>query len=398
VSRVTDRYLAFIPVRGGSKSIPLKNTKLIAGKPLVHWAIDAAHECEDISRIVVSTDSDEIERVALAYGSKKLSVHRRSAETATDDASTESAMLEFAKSDDDFDAMVLIQATSPLLTAQDLTRGIAEYESGGHDAVLSVVRQRRFVWREGEESAESLNYEVCSRPRRQDYDGLLVENGAFYITPRSALLETGCRISGSIGLVEMDEASYFEIDEPSDWTIVEGLLLARESRCNTTEAMGADLSKIRAVLTDCDGVLTDGGMYYSEAGDELKRFQTRDGVGFAALRRAGLVVGIITGESVALVGRRAAKLDLDEVHVGITDKMAVIDDICEQYSLTYDEIAYIGDDIADVPVISAVGFGCSVADGMQGVKAAADYVTDARGGEGALREVAELILAARASC
>jgi YrbI family 3-deoxy-D-manno-octulosonate 8-phosphate phosphatase len=115
----------------------------------------------------------------------------------------------------------------------------------------------------------------------------------------------------------------------------------------------------------------------------------------ARLQRAGIVVGIITNESVELVKRRAAKLKLDEVHVGVTDKLTLIDELCEKYSLSRHEIAYIGDDVLDLPVIGAVGFGCSVADGMPEVRAAAAYVTRAGGGRGAVREVAELILASR---
>ena len=222
-----------------------------------------------------------------------------------------------------------------------------------------------------------------------------MENGAFYITSRAGLLESGCRLSGRIGLVEMDEQSYFEIDEPADWAIVEGLLAKRTAAQPGHEPTTAGLARIKALFTDCDGVMTDGGMYYAESGDELKKFQTRDGVGFAMLRREGLVVGIITSESVDLVRRRAVKLQLDEVHVGAEDKMGVITNMCAKYGIGLDEIAYIGDDVMDVQVIKAVGFGCCVSDGMAEAREAATYVTRAAGGEGAVREVAELILAAR---
>jgi CMP-N-acetylneuraminic acid synthetase len=221
------RYIAFIPVRGGSKSIPLKNIKRMAGRPLVHWSIEAADECARIGRIVVSTDSPEIEAVVAGFGSSKVEIHHRSAESATDTASTEQVMLEYARAHADFDAMVLIQATSPLLTARDLDAGIDLFESGGYDSVLSVVRQKRFVWEEDGGVAVPVNYDYTQRPRRQEFGGVLVENGAFYVTGREALLRSECRLCGRVGLVEMDEDSYFEIDEPSDWAIVEGLLLRR---------------------------------------------------------------------------------------------------------------------------------------------------------------------------
>jgi YrbI family 3-deoxy-D-manno-octulosonate 8-phosphate phosphatase len=393
---VGQSYCAFIPVRAGSKSIPLKNIREIAGKPLVLWVLEAADGCASIGRIVVSTDSPEIARVVSEHGSSKVEIHHRSEESATDTASTESVMLEYARQNEAFDSMVLIQATSPLLSSSDLTRGIEMFESGRYDSLLSVVRQKRFIWDERDGLGTPANYDFASRPRRQDFEGFLVENGAFYITPRTALLETGSRLSGRIGLLEMDEASYFEIDEPSDWLIVEGLLEAR-SATSGLAAVGPglpDLSGIKALFTDCDGVLTDGGMYYSEAGDELKKFITRDGVGFALLRERGIVGGVITSESVELVRRRAEKLRLEECHLGVKDKLALVEALCEKYSIEMRDVAYIGDDVMDVAVIEAVGFGCSVSDGIESVKRSARYVTAAKGGEGAVREVADLILAA----
>ena len=147
----------------------------------------------------------------------------RDAATATDTASTESAMLAFAEAQDDFEHIVLVQATSPLLTADDLAGGIEKYETGGYDSLLSVVRQKRFLWQEQDGTAAPVNYDPQHRLRRQEMEGFLVENGAFYITTRARLLETRCRISGRIGTCEMPEPTYFEIDEPSDWGIMEGL-------------------------------------------------------------------------------------------------------------------------------------------------------------------------------
>ena len=391
--------MAFIPVRGGSKSIPLKNIREMAGKPLVLWVLEAADRCEGIGRIVVSTDSPEIAQVVSEHGSAKVEVHRRSPQSATDTASTESVMLEYARDHDDFENMVLLQATSPLLSAGDLTRGIEMFDSGRYDSLLSVVRQKRLVWNEIDGFGSPANYDFRTRPRRQEFDGFLVENGAFYITPRETLLATGSRLAGDIGLVEMDEASYYEIDEPDDWHVVERLLTRAQGggRVDGSTGLGElpDLSKIKALFTDCDGVLTDGGMYYSESGDELKRFITKDGLGFALLRDEGIVGGIITSESVDLVRRRAEKLGLEECVLGAKDKLAIVEGLCEKYSISLGEIAYVGDDIMDLPVIEAVGFGCCVSDGMDAVKLGARYVTKAGGGKGAVREVADMILAAR---
>jgi len=221
------RTVAFIPVRGGSKSIPEKNIRMLAGRPLVHWTRDAALGCARIDRVFVSSDSPRIREVAGEGASDRLSVIDRSAETATDTASTESALLEFA-SDVAFEWVVLIQATSPLLTSADLDRALAHRERSGADSLVSVTRHHRFRWRrDASGRAVPENYDPRARPRRQDWPGELYESGAFYVTSREALLESRCRISGRVTVWEMPPESAVELDEPADWTVVEGLLRAR---------------------------------------------------------------------------------------------------------------------------------------------------------------------------
>jgi YrbI family 3-deoxy-D-manno-octulosonate 8-phosphate phosphatase len=389
---VLGKNIVFIPLRGGSKSIPLKNIKIINGRPLIYWTLDATTQCNEVDKVVVSTDSIEIKRVIENYGSPKVLVINRSDTVSSDTASTESVMLEFAERFD-FENIILVQATSPLLKSADLSKGIKKYNQKGIDSVLSVVRQKRFIWSEvSSNTAKPVNYNPLKRPRRQEFEGFLIENGAFYITSRQKLIDSKCRISGNIGVVEMPQETYFEIDEPSDWIIVESLLkvYSRAGENNIEK-----IRKIKCLLMDCDGVLTDGGMYYSEHGDELKKFNTKDGMGLKFLRQSGFKTGIITGENTKLVSRRAEKLEVDEVFLGVQDKLKAIIEICKKYNFKLEEIAYIGDDINDLDVIKTVGFGCTVQDGMQCIKEVADYITVAKGGGGAVREVADLLLKAR---
>lgn len=215
--------IAFIPVRGGSKSIKLKNIKLLNNRPLIYWSLDAADSCKEIDKIIVSTDSDEIRECVELYDSNKIEIFNRSKESATDTATTESAMLEYSERYE-FENMILIQATSPMLTSNDLKCGIKKFNEKGIDSVLSVVRQKRFIWKKENEVYVPQNYNYNVRPRRQEFEGFLVENGAFYITTRKNLLESRCRVNGNIACVEMAEESYFEIDEINDWIIVEELL------------------------------------------------------------------------------------------------------------------------------------------------------------------------------
>lgn len=384
------KIVAFIPVRGGSKSIPLKNIREMNGQPLVYWTIDAAVNCQYIDEVYVSTDSDQIHDIVLKYNKKnahKLTCIGRSKETATDTATTESAMLEFANHYD-FDSIILIQATSPLLEAEDLGRAIKKYNQENYDSLLSLVRQKRFIWEENEQEVKPKNYDVFNRPRRQEFDGFLIENGAFYITKRELLLKTGFRISGNIGYYEMNEDSYVEIDELNDWIIVEQMMKKKKQNSDIFKR----LQGIKLFATDCDGVLTDAGMYYTEQGDELKKFNTKDGMGIGLLKKKGIKTAIITGENSTLVERRAEKIGIDDVFLGIKDKVQVMEKLLEKYNITYEQVAYVGDDINDLELLRKVGVSFSVNDAVEVVRKNVDCVTDARGGEGAVREIAEMII------
>lgn len=387
-----DKYAAYIPVRGGSKSIPLKNIKPINGKPLVHWTIEAAMNCPSIDRVYVGTDSDaireKVEEYKTGHGDGgKLFCIDRAPHTVTDTASTESAMLDFAGKYD-FEEIVLIQATSPLLRAEHLTEAIAKYEDERDDSMLSVVEQKRFIWNNTPEGARSVNYDYRQRPRRQEFDGYLVENGAFYITSKERLLETECRLSGKIGLYEMEEETYFEIDEPSDWKVIEQLMGKKGQ-------MQAPHKDIRLFAMDCDGCLTDGGMYYSNSGDELKKFNTLDGMGIGLLHKQGIKTAIITGEKNDIVKNRADKLGIKYVYMGVQNKLEVLRDILRDMNITLDQTAYIGDDINDVEVLQQAGLSFSVPNARPEAKNAAAVLLNAEGGKGAVREAAEYILAGR---
>ena len=155
------------------------------------------------------------------------------------------------------------------------------------------------------------------------------------------------------------------------------------------------LKNLRLFATDVDGVLTDGGMYYGESGEELKKFQTRDGMGIKLLQAEGIITAIITMENTKLVSRRGEKLGMPEIHQGVRDKLAVIRELVEKYHLTLDQVAYMGDDVNDLQALRAVGFSGAPADCVDPVRRVVHYLCRKKGGEGAVREVVDLILKAR---
>jgi 3-deoxy-D-manno-octulosonate 8-phosphate phosphatase (KDO 8-P phosphatase) len=165
-----------------------------------------------------------------------------------------------------------------------------------------------------------------------------------------------------------------------------------------TDELRERLGRVRLVLADNDGVLTDAGVYYSARGEELKRYSIRDGMGVARLRELGVETGIVTGERSEPVRRRAEKLGITELHLGAGDKGAVLAEILTRRDLAPEEVAYIGDDVNDLPAMRRVGCTAAPADALPMVRDAVDYVCAARGGQGAFREFAEIIVAARAGC
>ncbi len=148
----------------------------------------------------------------------------------------------------------------------------------------------------------------------------------------------------------------------------------------------------KILLTDCDGVLTDDGMYYSKEGEALKKFNTRDGMAFELLRNSGILTGIITGENSESVAQRAKKIKADELHLGVKDKLSVVKEICKKYKISLSEIAYIGDDINDIEILKNVGLACCPCNAQQEVKEIADIVAKSYGGTGVVREITDKIL------
>lgn len=381
--------IAFIPVRGGSKSIPLKNIKPLCGKPLVCWNIEALEACPEVDEVVVATDSDEIWKTVESRNYKKTHLYRRSAQNACDTASTESVMLEYieyAKLAKD-EIFMLVQATSPLTEAVHFSEALQMYGEGKYDSMLTCVRNYRFFWNE---DGSSMNYDYMNRPRRQNFSGMLMENGAFYINTVGNILSNGNRLGGKIGIYEMPEYTATEIDEPDDWMILEKLMRKYKS-----EFVNQKKPNVKLFITDVDGTLTDGGMYYSENGDELKKFNTRDGMGLQMLREAGIKTAIITSEDRQLNQRRAEKLKVDYIRQGKANggKVTVAQEIAKEMGISMQEVAYIGDDVNCIELLSQVGFAACPADACKKVKNINGIViTSKMGGGGCVREFCDYLL------
>ena len=220
---------AFIPVRGGSKSIPLKNIKLLNGKPLVYWTALAAENAKCIDKLIIATDSSEIKATVLSFGFSKLKVYDREPENASDTSSTESVMLEYINKTNlqNSDLFFLIQATSPMLKSEHIDGMYNEFIKNDSDSMFTGVLEKQFHWEIGVNKKDGItpvNYDYRNRPRRQDFEGLIAENGACYINSVGNIKRDKCRLSGKISTYQLPSYTAYEIDEPIDWIIIEELM------------------------------------------------------------------------------------------------------------------------------------------------------------------------------
>ena len=379
--------IAFIPVRCGSKSIPFKNIKEFCGKPLVYWNLEALEKSNNIDEIFVATDCEEIKDVVKSFNFSKVKIYDRDKENASDTSSTESVMLEFINKQNfkDSDLFFLVQATSPLTQTKDFDKALETLKNENADSLLTCIRTKRFFW---DKNAKAINYDFINRPRRQDFDGLFMENGAFYINSIENIKKDKNRLSGKIAIYEMEEFTAVEIDEEDDWLIAEKMMykyiLSKRPKPN-----------IKLFLSDVDGTLTDAGMYYGENGEEFKKFNTHDGKGFELLRKAGIKTGIITSENTKIVENRAKKLKVDFLYQGLEHKgkLDIAKEICKELNISLDEVAYIGDDINCKELLSSVGISACPSNALEEIKNIPNIIKLSKaGGEGAVREFCELIM------
>ena len=378
------KKVAILPLRKGSKGIPGKNKKKLLGRSMFTWVLGVAI-FSDLDEVYVFTDDEEIlNYIEKEYAwTAKVKGLLRNDENANDTASTESAMLEFASAIKyDFDILCLLQATSPLTTSEDINKALFNITKENKTSSLSVVKTHRFTWNS---DGTPQNYDVFNRPRRQDFEGLFIENGAVYATTKEAFQESKNRVSGSIGLVEMPEETLVEIDSLSDWNVVENLVAERQKSFKKQD-------RINYLVLDVDGVFTDGCVYYDANGELTKKFDMRDGMGLEILRQHGVEVVVVTSENSKLVQKRMEKLQIKHVFLGIKDKYSFIQHFMQEQNISWSNLAYVGDDVNDLACLCTVGWSFSPNNATTTVKQHVDTVLNKNSADGAIREVCEWIM------
>ncbi|WP_027760839.1 acylneuraminate cytidylyltransferase [Streptomyces sp. AA1529] len=417
--------LAVIPARGGSKGVAAKNLAPVAGVPLVARAARECLAARNVTDVVVSTDDPAIAEAARSAGAE---VVDRPADLAGDLASSETAVLHAMDVYEErhrrpLQTVLLVQCTSPFLVREDVEQVAAAVIEDGADSALTVAPFHGFVWRDGatpaagsgdapaglsgdapgaasgaagtsgaDGGAYGVNHDRAVRPRRQDRPEDLLETGAAYAMDAMGFRESGHRFFGRTAVVRTDPARVLEVDDPHDLARARLLAPLLDAHRDGPGALPTR-EDVDAVVLDFDGTQTDDRVHIDAEGRETVAVHRGDGLGIAALRRAGLEVLILSTETNPVVAARAAKLRLPVLH-GIDRKDLALKQWCEERGIAPERVLYAGNDANDLPCFALAGWPVAVADAHDVVRAAARAVTTRGGGAGAVREIAGWLVGA----
>lgn len=376
--------VAIIPARGGSKQVPRKNVQKVGGVPLVARAVQAARAAEGIDLVVVSTDDAEIAEIAASAGAR---IIRRPDHLSGDTATSESAILhaldELAQQGEVFDVVAFLQATSPFIPADALAEAVAQVAQGRADSVFSAHETYGFLWRmDAGGAAQAINHDAAHRPRRQDREPHHLETGAFYVFTAEGFRVSRHRFFGRTAIAAVPEWTAVEIDDLQQLRIARALAAVHER---------PHPIPVAAVVTDFDGVHTDDTAIVDADGGERVRVSREDGMGVALLRRAGIPMLILSTEVNAVVRARADKLRVPVLH-GVEDKASALRSWATAQGVALADIAYLGNDVNDLPAMRLVGWPVAVANAHPQVREEARVVLSREGGRGAVRELVERVL------
>lgn len=377
---------ALILARGGSKGIPLKNIKPLAGVPLIGWVLRAAIDSGKFDSVWVSTDHDDIEEVAKSWGAE---VHRRSPEVSRDCSTSLETIQEFLKMKPEVTVLCNIQATSPCLHPSHLQEALKKITVEGYDSVFSVVRRHQFRWKEvkkgSEECTQPLNLDPAKRPRRQDWDGELYENGSFYFAIRDLIMNKGCLQGGRVTYFEMEPQHSVDIDVDIDWPVA-------EQRVLRYGYFGRGVSLMFCKVSGC---LTDGKVFLSMSGEDTVSIHSRDTEGLRMLQKDDVeVVLLISKDDLVTQSLRDKLKKMLGCEVRLVGEEPLVDvkEVVEKRKLDWKDVAYMGNDAGDASCLNLAGLSAVPADAPPSASRAAKYTCKHASGAGAVRDFAEHVV------
>ncbi|MBN2012334.1 acylneuraminate cytidylyltransferase [candidate division KSB1 bacterium] len=385
-----EKAVAIIPARGGSKGIPHKNIVPIAGKPLIGWTIEQAINTESISHTFVSTNDSDIAAISKKFGAE---VIWRPDELSTDVATSESAILhalDWIEHDKKItpQAVVFLQATSPLRKQDDIQRAISVFKNKQADSLISGSLIEDFlIWEMRNGIWESVNFDYKNRGRRQDRNPQFVENGSIYIFKPEIIREYGNRIGKKMELYEMDFWQVWEIDNTDDIPLVEFYL---NTKIKPFEIGKLRRSQVDLIVSDFDGVITDNKVLTLQDGTEAILANRSDGLGIRIIKQMQIPMIILSTETNPVVRARAEKVGLPVIQA-VENKKSVLTDYCRNHGYNPENVVYVGNDINDLEVMQLVGWPMCPADSHVKIKNISRIILSKKGGEGVIRELSELL-------
>lgn len=389
--RIDSRCVAVIPARGGSKGIRRKNLRYVGGVPLVERAINAARDASHVDGVFVSTDDEEIADMTTDAGA---TVIMRPSNLAADESSSESALLHALDTLDSVGCrprvMAFIQCTSPMVTSRDIDGTVKKVISEGADCAFAAAPSHMFLWEGRPSGAVGVNHDPTSRPRRQDMPPQYVEAGSVYAMEVEGFRRARHRFFGRIALHVVDACRAIQIDDPSDLIVAEGLVRFVEGQI----ALRRIPEKVEAVVLDFDGVLTDDRVTTDGAGLEAVVCSRSDGLGLERLRAERIPILVISKETNPVVTARCAKLQVECIQ-GVEQKEQTLLRWSAEAGRSLANVVYMGNDVNDVECLRMVGCSVVPSNAHHDVLPYAQIVLNAGGGDGAVRELSDLILSAR---
>lgn len=381
--------IAIIPARSGSKGISNKNIRPFNGVPLVVRTINAASQAKLVTKVVVSTDSHEYADICRKAGAE---VVIRPEEMASDTATSESALIHALKEVKNRTGnlpfwTVFLQCTSPFTRSNDIDSLINKVVESNADTGFSAVESHRFLWRiNNDGGAEAVNHEKYKRLLRQAREPEFLENGAIYVLKTDDFLVYRHRFFGKTVLMALPEYHAVEIDSELDWIIAEQLELKIRERTKS-----GLMNSPRLVVFDFDGVLTDNRVILMQDGKEAVCCSRSDGMAISWLRKSGIQTFILSKERNPVVMARASKLGIP-AYQGVDRKADFLVEWCHKNNMDLQEVLYVGNDVNDLECFNIVGQSAAVADAVPEVLKEASIQLNKTGGNGAVREIVELIL------
>lgn len=380
------KIVGVIPAKGSSSRTVNKNRQNVLNVPLFLWAANNLNRILDRSDIYIDSDSKEILSLAKYYG---FSIIERPSNLATN-ATNGNELLQWEASN--IKADLYIQHLPPMifLKKDTLQKGIDKVTKEGYHSAFGARKEQIYLWND-----EGPLYDLVNLPNSFTLRETIIEGMGLYFTTRDFLDKSGLRVNHESALIELDKYEAIDIDYPEDLEFARCVAKGLGAHSNYTNAIEKFYPRknIKLLILDVDGVMTDGGMYYSDK-DQYKKFNTKDGLAIKKITSSSniKVAFLSSGNNLRIIQERAKTLNVDMIYVGFENKEVILQKWINDLKITYDEVAYIGDDINDYNAMKLCGLKACPQDAVEKIKDISDIVLKNIGGRGCVREFIDIYL------